>query len=278
MAGMAESELAAVAPRTKIDVQDVMYEYREHGTPVRALDDVSFKVGEREIVTLVGPSGCGKTTLLHIVAGFFKPTAGVVLVDGKEVSAPGPERGIVFQNYALFRWLTVRSNVEFGPRMRGVGRRERREVAEHYLSLVGLTSFADKYVYQLSGGMQQRVALARVLANRPDILLMDEPFAALDAQTRELLQEELVKIWARVQNTILFVTHSVDEAIFLSNRVIVFTFRPGRIHSTFEIALPEPRYDYRIRTSPEYNKLKEEVSAAVRDQVMMQHQALGEAS
>src|SRR3990172_3478656 len=147
LAGMAESELAAVAPRTKIDVQDVMYEYREHGTPVRALDDVSFKVGEREIVTLVGPSGCGKTTLLHIVAGFFKPTAGVVLVNGKEVSAPGPERGIVFQNYALFRWLTVRGNVEFGPRMRGVGRRERRDIAEHYLGLVGLTSFADKYVY-----------------------------------------------------------------------------------------------------------------------------------
>jgi NitT/TauT family transport system ATP-binding protein len=273
---MAKPESTGVTPPMKIDVRRVTYEYREHGTPVCALEDVSFTVGEREIVTLVGPSGCGKTTLLHIVAGFFKPTAGVVLVDGTEVSAPGPERGIVFQNYALFRWLTVRGNVEFGPRMRGVSHRERRQIAEHYLSLVGLTSFADKYVYQLSGGMQQRVALARVLANRPDILLMDEPFAALDAQTRELLQEELLRIWGRVQNTILFVTHSVDEAIFLSNRVIVFTFRPGRIHSAFDIALPAPRYDYRIRTSPEYNKLKEEVSTAVRDQVATQRDSLGE--
>lgn len=234
----------------KLVIADVVKEYPAHGTrtPVfQALSRISLSAPDGQIVCLLGPSGCGKTTLLNLVAGFLQPTSGTVHVDGKAVVQPGADRGVVFQDYALFPWLTARRNVQFGPRMRGASREEQDQLAEKYLCMVGLEGFADRYPHQLSGGMKQRVAIARAFANRPGILLMDEPFGALDAMTRETLQEELRRLCALEPRLTLFVTHSVPEAVFLGDRLVVMAARPGRVIADITLVEPHPR----DRTSPE---------------------------
>ncbi|GAC1343742.1 MAG: ABC transporter ATP-binding protein [Acetobacteraceae bacterium] len=212
-----------------VSFDEVSVQYGEGKTAVRAVDHVSLDFGQGDFVCIVGPSGCGKTTLLQTLAGFLKPSGGRVLVDGAPVTGPGADRGVVFQQAALFPWMTVAANAGFGPKMRGVGRAERTERVEHWLRLVGLWDFRHRYPYELSGGMQQRLAIVRALCNEPKLLLMDEPFGALDALTREKMQEELHAVWKRSGMTMLFITHSVEEAVYLGTDVIVMSPRPGRI-------------------------------------------------
>ncbi|HXF82266.1 MAG TPA: ABC transporter ATP-binding protein [bacterium] len=234
------------------------------GQHVTAVEGVSLSVAPGEFVSIVGPSGCGKTTLLNIIAGFLPPTRGEVLLDGRRVQGPGPDRGVVFQSFALFPWKTVLDNVAFGLKMRGVPRAERERVAREYIALVGLAGSEDRYPHELSGGMQQRVGVARVLANHPDVMLMDEPFASVDAQTRMTLQEELTRIWEAKRPTVLFVTHDVDEAIFLANRVIVLTARPARVREVVPVDLPRPRSWTALVEDAAYKRLVARVLALVR--------------
>ena len=215
--------------------------YSHNATSIEALQDISLAIEDGELVCLVGPSGCGKSTLIHLIAGLEQPSRGRILVDGVPVTGPGKDRVVVFQEAALFPWLTVRGNVEFGLKMLGVPPRQRREKSTEYLRMVHLTRFADSYPHQLSGGMKQRVAIARALAMDPKILLMDEPFAALDAQTRHLLHEELLEIWMKTRKTIFFVTHNVREATVLGDKVLTISARPGRIKKGYRIELPRPR-------------------------------------
>ena len=224
----------------KVELRGVTKTF-EGKNPVVALDSVDLAVGAGEFVCLLGPSGCGKSTLLNLVAGLDRPTSGEVLLDGQPVQDPGTDRVMIFQTAALFPWLDVLGNVEFGLRMTGAGRRERADVARRYLRMVHLLDFEQTFVHQLSGGMKQRVALARALALDPAVLLMDEPFGALDAQTRDLLHDELQNIWSATAKTILFVTHNVREAIVLGDRVLVFSHRPGHVKQEFTIDLPRPR-------------------------------------
>jgi len=226
----------------KVRLNDICLSYRtESGERILALDHINLQVKTGEFLCIVGPSGCGKSTLLHLIAGLHQPTSGEVLVDGKEVEGPGTDRILIFQELGLFPWLTVGDNVQFGMKMKGVGKAEREEKTRYYLRLVHLSQFKDSYTHQLSGGMRQRVALARALATEPDVLLMDEPFAALDAQTRDLLHDELERIWTETGCTIIFVTHNVREAIRLGDRVALLTFRPGRVKREFPVFLPRPR-------------------------------------
>jgi NitT/TauT family transport system ATP-binding protein len=216
--------------------------YEGKGRPVIALQDVNFSVNKGEFFTIIGPSGCGKSTLLNIIAGLDKPSSGKVIIDGVEVNGPSPDRiAVVFQDPALYNWRTVLSNVEFGLEIRGVNKWERREKALKYIKLVGLSGFEDKYPTQLSGGMKQRVAIARALCLETPILLMDEPFGALDEQTRLLLGIELSKIWMETKRTVIFVTHSLFEAAFLSDRILVMTARPGKVKKIVEVDIPRPR-------------------------------------
>jgi len=217
----------------KLIVEGVSKRFGTGPYAVQALEAIDIAVGAGEFLALVGPSGCGKSTLLNVVAGFETATSGRVTLDGSAITAPGPERGVVFQQGALFTWMTVEENVAFGPRARGKSASEARDIAGKYIELVGLAAFARRYPYELSGGMQQRVGIARALANEPEVLLMDEPFAALDQQTRELLQEEIRAIWRRTNKTVLWITHSIDEALFLATHVAVMTARPGRIKAAF---------------------------------------------
>jgi len=223
---------------------------------IEALARIDLAIGRGEFVCLIGASGCGKSTLLRIVAGFEEPTTGEVAVRGRKIAGPASDRGMVFQDYALFPWMTVRQNIGFGPRQRGLSRREVDAIADEFARLVGLERFADRYPSQLSGGMKQRVAIARVLANDADILLMDEPFGALDALTREQLQRELLQIWMRTHVTILFVTHSVEEAVLLADRVLVMSAGPGRIENSIAIGLARPR----DVASPEFNAVRRDVA------------------
>ncbi|MGI6853564.1 ABC transporter ATP-binding protein [Mesorhizobium sp. 1B3] len=209
------------------------------GTKFTAIKDVSLSVEEGDFVAVVGPSGCGKSTILNMIAGFVNVTGGRILVDGREVKGPGPDRGVVFQSHALFPWKTVAENVTFGPKMRGVGKQERAKIAEEYLALAGLSHAADRYPAELSGGMQQRVGVVRALANNPDVLLMDEPFASVDAQTRMTLQEELTRIWEERRPTVVFITHDVSEAVFLANRVVVLS--KGHVLKEVDVPLARPR-------------------------------------
>ena len=225
----------------RVDVQHVSKSFQHHGATVEVLQDISLTVDEGEFVSLLGPSGCGKSTLIHLIAGLERPDAGTILVGGRPVAGPHPSRIVVFQDAALFPWLSVLGNVEFGLRMAGVAPARRRAQAMEYLRLVHLSKFVHAYPHQLSGGMKQRVAIARALALQPEVLLMDEPFAALDAQTRAVLQNELLEIWALARPTILFVTHNVREATGLSDRVYVISSRPGQIRDVRPIGLPRPR-------------------------------------
>ncbi|HEX4884031.1 MAG TPA: ABC transporter ATP-binding protein [Casimicrobiaceae bacterium] len=232
-----------------------------------ALQATDLDVAENDFVTILGPSGCGKSTLLRIVAGLDHPTTGEVLLDGVRIGAPGADRGMVFQSYTLFPWLTVLDNVCFGLRERGLKRAEQVEVAREFIDRVGLAAFANHYPKQLSGGMQQRTALARALANRPRMLLMDEPFGALDHQTRELMQELLLGIWERERKTVLFVTHDIDEAVFMGGRVVVMTARPGRIKSDRIVPFGHPRH-YSLKTTPEFGRVKADLTEELRAEVL----------
>ncbi len=206
-----------------------------------ALQNVSLTVNKGEFLTIVGPSGCGKSTLLDLIAGLALPTSGELFIDGKKITKPALDRGIVMQGYALFPWRTVRHNVEFGLEVKGIPKKDRQEISDRFLKLVNLSGFADRYPYELSGGMKQRVAIARALAYDPEVLLMDEPFAAVDAQTRETLQDELLRIWEETRKTIIFVTHSIDEAVALADRVAVMSANPGSVKEIVKVGLPRPR-------------------------------------
>ena len=240
-----------------------------------ALEDITLDVRPGEFLALVGPSGCGKSTLLDLLGGLTATTSGRILLDGRPIEGPARDRGIVFQQYALFPWRTAVQNVEFGLDIAGLKAKQRREIARHYLDLVGLTAFADRYPHELSGGMKQRVAIARSLAYDPEVLLMDEPFAALDAQTRETLQGELLRIWRATRKTIIFITHGIDEAVVLGQRVAVMTSRPGRIKHVVEIpeALRNEAED--VRSLPEFGPVRHEVWSLLRDEVLKAQQLAG---
>ncbi|AQP47936.1 ATP-binding protein [Tessaracoccus aquimaris] len=238
-----------------------------------ALGGVSLDLVDNEFVTVVGPSGCGKSTLMNILAGLEEPTSGTALVDGKPVNGPSPERGVIFQQYALFPWLTVRKNVEFGLKNAGVPAGERRDRAQHFIDMVGLTDFADALPKMLSGGMKQRCAIARAYAMNPKILLMDEPFGALDALTRVRMQEHLLQTWEQEKRTVMFITHDVDEAVYLANRVVVMAARPGRIHKIIDVNLPYPRTE-EVRLSPEFTELRNEIWYAVYHQDQVDDEAV----
>ena len=231
--------------------------------PTVALQPTTLTVGDNDFISILGPSGCGKSTLLRIVAGLDTPTAGHVLLDGVPVTAPGADRGMVFQSYTLFPWLTVRENICFGLREKGVPQARQSEIAAHYVERVGLRGFENHYPKMLSGGMQQRTAIARALANQPKILLLDEPFGALDNQTRALMQELLLGIWEAEKKTVLFVTHDIEEAIFVAGRVAVMTARPGRIKSEVTVDLPHPRH-YTIKTGAAFSALKARLTEEIR--------------
>jgi ABC-type nitrate/sulfonate/bicarbonate transport system ATPase subunit len=237
-----------------------------HGETL-ALQATDLDVAENDFITILGPSGCGKSTLLRIVAGLDQPSSGAVLLDGNRVVGPGADRGMVFQSYTLFPWLSVLDNVCFGLRERGLPRAGQLDVARGFIAKVGLSGFEGHYPKQLSGGMQQRTALARALANGPRMLLMDEPFGALDHQTRELMQELLLSIWEAERKTVLFVTHDIDEAVFMGSRVVVMSARPGRIKLDRSVPLAHPRH-YSVKTTPVFAELKAELTEAVRSEVL----------
>ena len=242
--------------RPLLDIRGVTKRFVMGDDEIEALARIDLTIGKGEFVCLIGASGCGKSTLLRIIAGFEEPTAGEIQVHGKAITGPGSDRGMVFQEYALFPWMTVRENIAFGPRQRGVAKKDIGAITEDYLKLVGLERFAERFPSQLSGGMKQRVAIARVLANEANILLMDEPFGALDALTREQMQRELLEIWERTRVTVIFVTHSVEEAVLLADRVVVMTAGPGRVEADIPIELARPREVSAI----DFNQVRREIT------------------
>ncbi|OFX28293.1 MAG: sulfonate ABC transporter ATP-binding protein [Armatimonadetes bacterium RBG_16_67_12] len=240
---------------------------RRRGGTVAAVEKLSLGVRDEEFVSIVGPSGCGKSTLLRIIAGLIRPSAGEVFVDARPVEGPGADRGMVFQSYTLFPWLTVQGNVEFGLKLRGQPAGERAQAARRYIELVGLQGTEPAYPKELSGGMQQRVAIARALANDPSILLMDEPFGALDAQTRAIMQELLLRVWEQTHKTVLFVTHDIDEAVLLSDRIYVMTARPGRIKGEMAVALPRPR-EVGVMDTPAFIAIRQQIHGLIREETL----------
>ncbi|QGP93581.1 Aliphatic sulfonates import ATP-binding protein SsuB [Neomoorella glycerini] len=249
----------------KLAVVNLAREFNFKRQKITALEGISLEVQEGEFVTILGPSGCGKSTLLRIIAGLAEASSGQVYKDGRLIQEPGPDRGMVFQSYTLFPWLTVRQNIEFGLTLKGIDAARRREIVDHYLNIIGLAAFADAFPKSLSGGMKQRVAIARALANDPDILLMDEPFGALDAQTRLVMQELLLKVWEETRKTILFVTHDVEEAIFLGDTVYVMTARPGRLKARIPVPLSRPR-SFEIKNSRVFLELKTRILEQIREE------------
>ena len=242
----------------KVSIQGIEKKYNTRKGEVVALNGVNFDIKENEFICVIGPSGCGKSTLLNIIAGLLEPTAGQILVDGKPIQGTGTDRGVVFQQYALFPWLTVKKNVEFGLKLKGLSKDECDSIAMKYLKMVELEKFADSYPKELSGGMKQRVAIARAYAMNPEVLLMDEPFGALDAQTRTQLQTELLKAWQEENKTCFFVTHYIEEAIVLSTRVVIMSARPGRIKEVVDIDIPYPR-DQETKMSERFIELKNHI-------------------
>jgi len=244
----------------KISCQNISKTFIQKGTQkVHVLDGISLDVKENEFVVILGPGQCGKSTLLRIMAGLETATTGSVVINGKAVDGPGQDRGLVFQSYMLFAWKTVMGNVEMGPKLRGVGKEERRKVAQHYIDMVGLQGFENKYPHQLSGGMKQRAGIARAYANLPEVMLLDEPFGQLDAQTRIYMEQETIRIWDQEKRTIIFVTNNIDEALFLGDRIICMEGKlPGRIREVYDVNLPRPRKF----TDPEFLKLRHEITEA----------------
>ena len=249
----------SIAPRKAapiLDMTGVSKVFPLNGRPIHALKDVNLQIQKGEFVCLIGASGCGKSTLLRIMGGFETVSSGSARMYHSPIQEPGPERGMVFQDYGLFPWLTVRQNIAFGPKQRGLPEARLREIADHFINMVGLGKFADHFPSQLSGGMKQRVSIARALANDCEVLLMDEPFGALDALTREVLQQELLDIWAKTRLTVIFVTHAVEEAVLLADRVVVMTAGPGRVEKDYRIPLERPR----CITAPEFNRVRQELT------------------
>jgi NitT/TauT family transport system ATP-binding protein len=251
----------------EIEVKNVSKVFPTNNGDVEALKDLSFTIEEGVFLVIVGASGCGKTTLLNLIAGFTRPTSGKILLRGEEVQRVTPQCGMIFQQYALFPWKTVQENVEFGLKMKRIPKRERAEVASEFIDLVGLRGFEDAYPKALSGGMKQRVSIARALANDPEVMLLDEPFAALDAMTRQVLQEQLAKIYEKHKKTIIFITHSIDEALLLSSRIIIMTARPGRIAQDIVNDLPYPR-NASVQLSDHYTRLKKDIWNTVQAEVL----------
>ncbi len=251
----------------KLVAQGISHVFETGKGDLLVLDRLYLEVKEGEFATIVGTSGCGKSTFLHIVAGLTNPSAGDVFIDGQKIQGPGRDRGMVFQSYTLFPWMSVQKNVEFALKKSPVGAREKQELAAYYIDMVGLRGFEDSFPGQLSGGMKQRVAIARALVYHPSVLLMDEPFGALDAQTRGLMQELLLDVWEKNKCTVLFVTHDVDEAIFMSDHVYIMTTRPGAVKRELEIPLPRPR-SYEVVMTPEFTTLKREIVDAIREETL----------
>ncbi len=275
---IAEAQISVQQPLAKagepiIRAENLSMLYRRGDQSVEALRGLNLEVGEGEIFCIVGSSGCGKSTFLNIIAGFLKPTSGSVSLRGSPIVGVDKRCGMIFQEYALFPWKTVQNNVEFGLKMGGMPKGERREIARKYIALVGLNSFQDAYPAELSGGMRQRVALARCLANNPEVLLMDEPFAAVDAMTRQLLQDELIRIVEQTRKTVIFVTHSIDEALLLSHRVGVFSSRPGRLKVILDNDLPRPRSSA-SQLSPRFLELKTAIWDVVQEEVRRQMEVM----
>jgi NitT/TauT family transport system ATP-binding protein len=261
---------AEAAPAARIVFDRVSVSFDTATGPLQVVDDVTFEIAQGDFVSIIGPSGCGKTTMMNIVAGFVKPTAGTVLLDGRPIDGPGPERGVIFQEYGVFPWLTVRENIAFGLRLRAsrVGGSERREICDRYMRLMGLQEFAGAYPKTLSGGMRQRLAIARAYAVKPEFLLMDEPFGALDAQTRSHMQDLLLQVLAAEGKTVMLITHSVEEAIYLSSRIIVVTARPSRVREIIRVPFPYPRAEG-LHERPEFGELR----SHIRDLVMQEYAA-----
>jgi len=255
---------------SKLVVQEVgrIFPGVRGGAPVTALQPTDLTIGANEFVTILGPSGCGKSTLLRMIAGLDRPTSGTISLDKRQVTGPGADRGMVFQSYTLFPWLTIAQNIAFGLNEKGLPAAQQREIVASYVDKVGLKGFENHYPKQLSGGMQQRTAIARALANDPDVLLLDEPFGALDNQTRALMQELLLGIWEREKKTVLFVTHDIEEAIFIASRCLVMSARPGRIKADVPINLPHPRH-YTLKTSPEFSSLKARLTEDIRAEAVL---------
>jgi NitT/TauT family transport system ATP-binding protein len=253
---------------TKVKAEDVRKEFpsKSGSACVKALNGINLEIQEGEFLAIVGPSGCGKSTFLELVAGLIKSTSGIIYIDGKPIDGTDLNRGIVFQGYALFPWRTVLENVAYGLEEKSIPKQKREEICRDYISLIGLSGFENHYPYQLSGGMKQRVAIARALAYNPDILLMDEPFAALDAQTREILQGEVLRIWDETKKTVVFVTHNIEEAVFLADRIAIMSARPGTIKRIVEVPLPRPRFDEN-RISQDFIKIRQEVGRLVREEL-----------
>lgn len=252
----------------KLSLRSVGKQFAVRGTDEKftAIDDISIEVQAGEFLVLVGPSGSGKSTLLDLLGGLSKPSSGQILLDGAPITGPGLDRGVVFQQYALLPWRTARANIQFGLEAKGIARKERKAIAEHYLELVGLAGFGDRYPHELSGGMKQRVAIARSLAFDPEVLLMDEPFAALDAQTRESLQDELLRIWRTTGKTILFITHGIDEAVYLGQRVAVLTSRPGRVKAVIDIDIDRSG-DIDVRSSEQFRDYRHRIWTELQSEV-----------
>jgi len=254
--------------KVKVEVKNIFKSYisSDDGKPLPVVEDVSFKVYEGEFLCIVGSSGCGKTTILRLIAGLQEADSGEILLDGNKIESTSSKRGMVFQEFALFPWRTVQKNVEFGLEYKGMPPEERNELSKKFVSMVGLSGYENSYPHQLSGGMKQRVAIARALVNDPDVLLMDEPFGALDAQTRNILQDELLRIWAQTKKTIIFITHNVDEAVYLGDRVIVLTKRPAKIKKEFNINLSRRRK----RTNIEFVMLRKEILDELMEEINIQ--------
>jgi NitT/TauT family transport system ATP-binding protein len=247
-----------------LEVKSVSKLFNADGKQMEALHDINLNIGENEFVCFIGPSGCGKTTLLRIIAGLEEPSSGEIRLEGLPIKGPGPEMGMVFQEYSLFPWRTVLDNVAFGLELKSIPKDERYSKAKQYLKMVGLERFEKRYPHELSGGMKQRVAIARALVNEPKALLMDEPFGALDAQTRNTMQSELLRIWEEERKTVIFVTHSVDEAIYLADRIVIMSARPGKIKDVIRIDLSRPR----SRTSPEVNVIRDRILCDLRSEIL----------
>ena len=260
-----QEEWGAERDNALITIRNLNKTYVTDDSSTVAIEDFSIDIDKGELISIVGPSGCGKTTLLRMIAGLLDPTAGSITINGKECKGPGPDRGMVFQDYALFPWRSVRKNVEFGMEVNGMSKADRRKRADKLLDVVGLEKFADARVHELSGGMKQRVAIARALATHPDVILMDEPFGALDAQTRNLMQEELVRVIQKTNQTVIFITHSVDEAVYLSDRIVVLTKRPAQIKEIVDIPWERPR----DRASPEFTALRKKILEELRSENVM---------